>query len=272
MMDPKGRAVPASDKDMSFPTANPEPPPVSTPQGYHGLLIELLRFLTALLSFLVVVIGSAKFPWLSKSWMLAILISLGIAFLMWLAKPRLTVWLQNRRTKKRDREFIAAQTSRLIKFVNRFAQFVSLSDTRSLIVIIRAAYSQNVTAVEQVLTTDHIRNWFQAFIEELRFPTDVLLQFLARCREFTTIVQQFNNDCALHAQSRLANGASIPDECIEELEKFRGDYTAFLRGLEEWSDEVCTYLQSAGVNDYFSRCRLAPLSHFERLKAFHKSR
>ena len=201
--------------------------------------------------------------------MFDVVVALSLLILAWFAQPRLSAWLRKIGAKKRDRQFIAANDVRLREFVEQFAEFISNNNTRSLVYIIRAAYSQNMTAVEQVIAGDYIGSWFQAYREQLAFPTKALPQFFARCREFSNMVQQFNSYYVLRAQRQLAAAATpLPEYNIAELEGFREEYNAFLRSLEPWAKGIANHLQSTGINDEPTLWRLGPTSYFERVKSF----
>ena len=138
--------------------------------------------------------------------------------------------------------------------------------------IVRSACSQNATEVEKILAGDYIGNWFFSFREQLMFLTQSLEQFLARCREFTNLVQQFNSSYALRSQRLFTSAATpLPEHVLDELEGFREDYNAFLRNVEPWAKGIAGYLQSIGVPDTPTQWRLAPVTYFDKPKSFKNS-
>jgi len=237
------------------------------------LTVEVLKLLTALLAFAASVIALvSKYPWLSKPWILNGIIALGLLVLIWFAKPRFAYWLHKIKRRKREDQFIATNDARLREFVEQFAEFLSDNNTRSLRYIVRSACSQNATEVEKILVGDYIGNWFFSFREQLMFPTQSLEQFLARCREFTNLVQQFNSSYALRSQRLFTSAATpLPEHVLDELEGFREDYNAFLRNLEPWAKGIAAYLQSVGISDTPTQWRLAPVTYFDKPKSFKKS-
>jgi hypothetical protein len=254
-----------------YPDSNDDQPTVA-PAQRHDLAIKILSFLTPALGLLLLLLGStAKFSWLTQPWVRDCLIALGVVTVFWFAWPRFSLWLRKYKQKRRDQRFIYDNELRLREFVERFAEFISNDNTQSLIYIVRAAYSQNVTAVEQVFQVGYIGSWFQCFREQLSFRTDVLAPFLARCREFTSIVQQFNTYYVQRAHAHLGT-AQLPDHSVEELEAFREEYNAFLRDLSPWSKAVANYLQSEGVADQPTLWQLAPTSYFEKAKSFGRTK
>jgi len=130
--------------------------------------------------------------------------------------------------------------ARLREFVEQFRRVSSRITTRGrLRYIVRSACSQNANGGRDDFSPeDYIGNWFFSFREQLMFPTESLEQFLARCREFTNLVQtvQFRSyalpevrDCS------LLPATPPPEHVLNELEGFREDYNAFLRNLEPWA-------------------------------------
>jgi len=246
---------------------------VSAEAPRRELLVELLKVLTPALGLLLFLLGlTSKYPWLTQPWVKNALVVLGILVVAWFAKPRLVVWRRKLRQRKRDRIFVATNEVRLRQFTDRFAEFISDSNNRSLIYMIRSGFSQNMTAVEQIFSGDYIRNWFASYREQLAFPVTHRMQFLARCRELGNLVQQFNSYYVLRAQKQLALAPSpLPEFNIGELESFREEFAAFLRDFEIWAKEIAEYLQSLGVAEFNAMYQFAPTPSFERVKSFRRS-
>jgi hypothetical protein len=245
-----------------------EPEMIEQPIGAaprREILIAILQVAAALLA-----IVPFFWPWAGNHRIYAIVVV--VIVFGWIAKPRLQAWIKRNANRRRDGQFIAANDARLREFVQQFAEFIADNNARSLVYIVRTACSQNMTAVEQILTGDYIGHWFFSYREQLAFPAQAIAQFLARCREFTNIVQQFNSHYALRAQRLFtAPAAPLSEHTLDELEGFREEYNAFLRSLEPWAKGIAGYLQSLGVTDTPSQWRLAPTTYFERPKSFKKS-
>lgn len=257
---------------MDFLDPNSGGSPVAPPRR-HELAIETLKFLTPALGLALFLVGlNSKYPWLSKPWVLNSLIALGVLVLVWFAKPRFGVWARRTRDRKRDQLFIAENAASLRRLVERFAVFTSNHDTRSLIQIIRSAYSQNMAVVEQIITSDYIGSWFYCYREQLGFPAKALDKFLSQCREFSHVVQAFNTHYVLHAQRKLAVAKPLSDDSIAQLDEFREEYNAFLRDAELWAQGIANYLQSGGVTDHPTLWRLAPTNHFDRVRSFGRAK
>ncbi len=251
---------------------NVEEPAVISPRK-HELAIEILKFLTAVAGLLLLVVSSiGKYPWLSKPWVLSSLIGIAVLVLIWFAKPRLVVWLRRIQNRRRGRQFIAQNDVKLRELMDQFAVFTSDSDSRSLINILRSAYSQNTQAAEEIVAGDYIGGWLSCYFYQLTFPAESLRQFLSHCRESSHIVQSFNTNYALRAQRQLAGKAPLSEHFVAQLEQFRDEYIAFLRAFELWAKGIANYLQSSGVTDQPTLWRLAPTASFERPKSFKQNK
>jgi hypothetical protein len=254
---------------MEYLDSDEEEPDAAPPR--HELTIEVLKFLTPALGLLLFVLGlSAKYPWLSKPWILDCLVGLGILVVLWFAKPRIVAWWQKRAQRGRERQFMANNDARLREFVDQFAEFISDNNTRSLLYMARSSYPK-MTELEPLLT-GYIGSWFHSYREQLAFHTQDLQPFLARCREFTNLVSQFNTSYALRAERLVAARATaLPEQSAAQLEAFREDYNDFLRNLERWAKGIAAYLQSLGVTDQPAQWRLAPTIYFEKPKSFRQT-
>jgi hypothetical protein len=193
---------------------------------------------------------------------------LSTLFLLWIAKPRLAVLFSRFQQGRRARQFISTSGGRLRELVDQFAVFASNSDNRSLVTIIRSAYAQNQGAVEQLIVADHIRVWLQCYQHQISFPVTSLDQFMSQSQEFSSLVTDFNDNYALHAQKRLVAAPPMTEDFIAKLEEFREEYAAFLRDVEFWAKGFTTYLGSLGMTDHSTQWRLAPLKSFVRPQSF----
>jgi hypothetical protein len=249
---------------------NEETPLVVAPPR-RELVVEILKVLTPALGLLLFFLGlTSKYPWLTQPWVKDILVVLGILVVVWFARPRAVSWLTKLAERKRDRLFVATNDVRLRQFVRRYAEFLSTSNTRSLISMIRSGFTLNVTP-EQIITGDYITNWFESYTGQLVFPVTNRMQFLARARELGNLIQQFNSYYVLRTQKQLALAPTPPPEQIlDQLETFREEYIAFLREFELWGKEIAAYLESLGIAEFNAMYQFAPCSNFDRVKSFQK--
>jgi hypothetical protein len=244
-----------------------EAPPV--PPRRRDLSIEILRLVSATITLAVAILGMVgKFPSLAKPWIWNVLVGAAVLFLLWLVKPRLSGWRSAIEERKRERQFIKNHDERLRELVDRFGQFISDNNTQSLLYLIRNGYP-HMTGLEEVLTTDFIGSWFHSYREQLASQTEALHPFLARCREFGNLVQQFNSHYVLRTEKLLAvRTISQPDEVIGQLEAFREEYNDFLRNVERWAKGINSYLQSLGITSHPALWNLAPTTFYAKPKSF----
>lgn len=238
-------------------------PAVGGQSRRRELLVAVLQVVAALLA-LVPYFS----PWAARHRNYALLVVVGI--IGWIAKPRLKAWIGRVSSRRRDRLLVAENIGSLRKLVERFAVFTSNNDTRSLIQIVRSAYSQNMPAVEQIIAGDYIGSWLYCYREQLGFPINSLERFLHQSREFSHIVQAFNSYYVLPAQRKLAATAQLSEDNIARLEEFREEYIAFLRDVEPWAQGIANYLRAGGVTDQHTLWALAPTNYFERPKSFRR--
>jgi hypothetical protein len=251
--------------ELMFTDPNSDISPNPLPSRGRELLIAVLQVAAALLA-LVPYFS----PWAARHRNYALLVV--VVVIGWIAKPRLEAWIKRRRYLRRDQQFTAENAARLRNLVERLAIFTN-HDTRSLIQILRSAYSQNMLAVERIISGDYIGNWFYCYQEQLRFPGMTLEHFLSQCREFSHILQAFNTYYVLHAQRKLAATTPLSEDNIARLEEFREEYNAFLRDVEPWAQGIASYLQqSKGVRDHSTLWGLAPTNSFERPKSFRQTK
>lgn len=124
---------------MTFTDPNSQVSPNPLPSRRHELLIAILQVAAALLA-LVPYFS----PWAAKHRNYALLVV--VVVIGWIAKPRLEAWIKRRRYLRHDQHFVTENAAMLRRLVERFAIFTSNHDTRSLIQILRSAYSQNMVA------------------------------------------------------------------------------------------------------------------------------
>jgi phage host-nuclease inhibitor protein Gam len=122
-------------------------------------------------------------------------------------------------------------------------------------------------AVEQIIVGDYIGSWLDCYREQLAFPVKSLPQFLSQCRQFGSIVAEFNRNVH-RAQREHATKTPLHEHYIAQLEEFRDEYAAFLRAVESWAKGILNYLASRGATEHPTLWRLAPVNSVERVKPF----
>jgi hypothetical protein len=238
----------------------------------HELLVEVLRFVTAVLAFGSVTLGVfGRFHWFANPWVLATVGAASLAFLLWLVIPRLKTWARQRNTSARDLEFIASQCNRLHKLLGQFRMFAHNTENRSLVSILRSACLDE-ELVTQVYGAEYVSSWFDCFYEELEFKATSLRAFLNRCVQFIALVTEFNTSHVIPTQKQIEKGSfAVPDHFVDELEQFREDFNAFQRDVEGWANELSDYASLFRAEGGWWQ-RDTPVVHFERVKSFRRSK
>lgn len=211
----------------------------------YELVIEVLKFLTAMVAFVAAVLAlTGRYQWLAKARVFESAFFVGIVMLVWLAKPRVTDLLKSVLDKRRDRQFIAAEDVRLRKLAERFNQFTSRSDSRSLVGILRSALAYEDLVI-RTYGSGYISSWLDCYRKELDSSVKTLPAFLNRCQQFSAIVNEFNRNHVIPAQKQLEKGeAKVLEHYIDQLEGFREEFNAFLRQVEQWASDISDHARS----------------------------
>jgi hypothetical protein len=237
----------------------------------HGVLVEVLRFVTATLAFGSVMLGIlGKFHWFSNPWVIATGGAAGVAFLLWLVAPRFRNWLKQKNVRRRDLEFMASQSRRLFKLLGQLKSFAHSTENQSLVSILRCACLDN-DLLRQIYGAEYVSSWIDCFEKELEFKATSLRAFLNRCAEFIALMSEFNTSNVIPCQKRFEKGNfAVPDHFVDELEQFREDFNAFQRDIEEWANELGDYASfCCGVGECWQHARVV---RFERIKSFRLSK
>lgn len=170
-----------------------------------------------------------------------------------------------------DLRFIAIHEKRMQDLLNKFHKFIANHDARSLRQILMSAQSANVDKVGRLLgTSEHTETWADFLRQQLQYPTSSFDQFLLLCREFTTIISDFDRHQVQRAQKELTSGTPLQAHYIDQLEEFKDEFNAFLRSAEEWIGEVAEYAKSRqdAISNYIAT---VPAAYFERVKSFKRA-
>ena len=243
----------------------------TSPEPPSSKAKEAIKFWTPLVALLISLVGlMLSHPGLSRPvWgIIGVLSAIG---LVWFGGRAFSRYRQRVKEREEVERFLTATDTKLKELMHQFAEFISTSNTKALLYIVRSAYSQNATTIEQIITGDYIGAWFHSYQEELSFPTKDFHHFLARCRTFGNIVQQFNTYYVQHIQKQLSTRPPLNEQALADLETFREEYNAFLRATKIWATGIWNYLQARGVTSHPSLWQLAPTIYYEPAKPFVKN-
>lgn len=199
---------------------------------------SILTFAGGLLAAAPSFIGVSKnYPVLTKA-----LMWIGIALLVSALIPRLRRPITKLFRKSRAKRFVHDQQPRFQELLQRFGRFVSTDNSKTLVQILQSGCSYNLKVIPNIPgvnnTGDFIRRWWGCFRQQIEFPVTGLVSFMARCQEFTIIVDQFDREYVLRAHKDLESEPPLPEQYIRDLEQFRDDFNAYLRELEQWAMKI----------------------------------
>lgn len=192
------------------------------------------------------------------------LILLGIAVLLWILGTWALTQVQAIFRLSQVKQFVKREQLSLNELIHRFERFVDNSRCESFIYILRNMGNSNIEYL-RLLSVDYIQRWLYCFSFQQRIPTVRLELFIARCQEFTVMVQQFNSDYVLRARQEFQRGTPLQEQNVHDLEAFREDFSAFLRDLSAWGERIAVESKRLSGEKLIG-ASLA--THFERVKTF----
>jgi hypothetical protein len=229
---------------------------------------SIVQIVAALLTILPWLTGWAKSSPIHK----VMLTGIGVVILLWIASPTAVYGLRKLIGSYRKRRFVREEQAELNNILQSFRPFVNENDSRSLIPILRnvaQSLGPDAVVIYRIIGSNHISRWLCCFTKNMHSQTSDIDCFMARCQEFTVIVDQFNRDYVVKSQNELENGPPLPAHHIHQLEQFREEFIAYLRDVDQWANRIAK-----------SRCDVVnggqPLgtllvSNFERVKTFRRS-
>jgi hypothetical protein len=219
----------------------------------------LLGFLTSLFSLIGRTKSSPILTWL--------LIGFGIAIFLWISVPTIFKGVNKLIGSYKKRQFVRVQQVMLNDLVQRFVSFVNTDQSLCMTRILVSVRSSSPDAVDHILSVNYLNRWFCTFNNYLRFPTSDIGCFVARCQEFTVIIDQFNQDYVLKAQKAFECGPLLQEAHIDQLEEFLGEFTPYLREVEQWADRLEKGIILHGGQQF----GISLVSKFKRVKTFRRS-
>jgi hypothetical protein len=222
--------------------------------------------LTAVLALIAVVLNLfGRSP--KAVWILGILAGVLLSWVLgsWILSlvRRFGLWYGNKR-------YVAKEYQNLLRMFERWKMFMSREDARSFRYLLHNASSYRVDAIDQICASDYLEGWMECFTLSLSSPCHSVTDFLARCREFTTIVTNFNKDYVIKTQLSIEKSTTLPESCIENFEFFRERFGLYIHELEQWLETVAKETATRVSHQEFCQC--VPHRSFERVKSFLKGR
>jgi hypothetical protein len=173
-------------------------------------------------------------------------------------------WYSNRR-------YVSREYPKLKLMFERLGKFTSRDDGRSFRNQLYSASAYRHDVIDKILGNDYIEDWLASYALHLEFPCRSVTEFLARCRELTTIVSHYNKDYVIKTQKSLESAPPdiLPDHILDKFEEFRERFSAYLNELEQWSESIARETEHRVLLAHF--LQHVPHRSLDRSKAFKKS-
>jgi hypothetical protein len=139
-----------------------------------------------------------------------------------------------------NRRYVAREYGKLKLLFERLGKFTSKDDGRSFRHEMYSASAYRLDIIDKILGADYIEDWLRCYTIRLEFPCQSVVEFLSRCREFTTIVNHYNTNYVIKTQKTIeASPVDIlPVHCLDQFEEFRERFSAYLNEIEQWADAI----------------------------------
>ena len=197
--------------------------------------------------------------WVAVLTLFGIMVRYGIRWSRWLlARVRLN-------------KIIAAEAEKLRVMFKRFRLFTEENYGNSFKGILRNTSPYRVEVIDQIFESDYVSDWIISFAEQLNHPAPSAMAFFLRCREFSLIVRDFNNNYVIRAQKGIMKSSvQVPEHCLDQLETFREEYNSYLRDFTQWAQSVCDQ-EKIALGESQQITMLFPCTFVERVKSFRKA-
>lgn len=173
--------------------------------------------------------------------------------------------------KIRINKIVAVEGEKLIAMFKRFRLFTVDNHGESFRYILKNTSSYRVEVIDQIFETDYVTDWIVSFEEQMNHPAASAVAFFLRCREFSLLVRDFNNNYVIRAQKGiLKSSAQVPESCLDQLEGFREEYNSYLRDFTQWANSLCAQ-EKIALGESQQALMLFPCTSVERVKSFRKA-
>jgi hypothetical protein len=153
----------------------------------------------------------------------------------------------------------------------RFKLFTEESHGESFRYILKNTSPYSVEVINQIFETDYITDWVVSFEEQMKYPAASPMAFFLRCREFSLLVRDFNNNYVIRAQKGiLKSSVQVPESNLDQLETFREEYNSYLRDFTQWAKSLCDHERIA-LGESQQVLLLFPCTVVDRVKSFRKA-
>lgn len=168
-------------------------------------------------------------------------------------------------------KIIAVEAEKLRAMFKRFVLFTEENYGTSFRGILRNTSPYRVEVIDQIFESDYVTDWILSFAEQLNHPAPSAMVFFLRCREFSLIVRDFNNNYVIRAQKGIMKSSvQVPESCLDQLETFREEYNAYLRDFTQWANSLRDQ-EKIVLGESQQATMLFPCTFVERVKSFRKA-
>jgi hypothetical protein len=169
-----------------------------------------------------------------------------------------------------NRRYAAKEYQNLLQHFQRLKAMMSRDDTRAFRYMLYNASPNRIEAIDQLCACDYLEPWMNCFSDTLQTPCTSYKEFLARCREFTTILDQFDRNYVMRTQAAVEKSKEIHNSYVDNFETFREGFVEYLRAIERWSEGIRKEAQARLAQQEF----LLGIPHFsfEKPKPFRKDK
>ena len=199
-------------------------------------------------------------------------IGIGSALLLtWLLGPSIFALFSRIRLWYGNKKYLAREYPALKRMFDRLSRFTSRDDSRSFRNMLYSASAYRHDVIDQILGSDYIEEWLKCFAIQLASSCGSVYEFMCRCREFTTIVTEYNKNYIIKTQKSLERAPAdlLPEYTTDQFEEFRERFSAYLNEVEQWADSVAVSSEKRVHYDQFLQG--VPHRHFDRVKSFKKA-
>jgi hypothetical protein len=198
-----------------------------------------------------------------------LLLGSGLFLLLLIAYPIILMGFRKLIGRCQKRRFVQHWQSEFdrLQLLEKLNQFASSEGDLSIISIVNSSGSYDGPFASFVFDPAYLSKWLPCFTKRVRVPTSDVRSFIARCEEFTVIVDGFYQDYALKGKEKLENLVNIEGRQAlsrkgsDRFETFQNKFNFYLQQVEDWRVGLEKGRNKVAGDDQFSEMKLRTLSY-----------
>jgi hypothetical protein len=229
---------------------------------------SILNVGAAILAFLAAIVNSAA---KTNPYLKVVLAASAIVLLLYLVFPKIVAAGEKTVIRSRKKRLVREGAAQSIELLKRFNRFSSDNFAGSIVYILQSASSISPGArrdIYRILNGSSVKRWLEFHTQSLCKSSKEIDFFILKCSEFTAIVDQFNRDYVLKAQSEL-KGNMLAEPILDQLEDFREEFNVFLRDVERWAESFTEKWRETSQDN--SPAGPSLISRFTKVKTFRRT-